>query len=163
MTLLDTHLQYLGISDILVRLTLATFIGLILGIDRQLKSKPVDFRAYVIVAVATALVGTMSVELSYGFLNGDNGASFDFGKAMAGVLTGIGFLGAGAIIRREDDNIVGTSTGAAIWAAGILGLLCGVGQYIIALCGFGFIFATLFGLGYVSRLIDKADVHIKGD
>ncbi len=62
--------------------------------------------------------------------------TLDLGKIIAGVLTGIGFLGAGAIIKVEKTQIVGTATGASIWAAGGIGLCLGFGMYGLALIGF---------------------------
>ena len=74
--------------------------------------------------------------------------SLDLGKIIAGALTGIGFLGAGAIIKREGDQIVGTATGASIWAAGGLGLTIGFGAYGLAIMGFITIYLILLVGGY---------------
>ena len=60
----------------------------------------------------------------------------DLGKIIEGTMTGIGFLGAGAIIKVEKDKVVGTATGASIWASGGLGLCLGFGMYGLALLAF---------------------------
>lgn len=123
------------------RVMLAAFFGFILGYDRDSKDKPIDFRAYMIVCTTTCLLAIMAVELQEDFAGSSREfISLDLGKIISGVLTGIGFLGAGAIMKRSndggDDHIVGTATGASIWAAGGIGLIIGFGLYGLAITAF---------------------------
>lgn len=123
-------------QDLILRISLAMVFGLILGWDRDRKNKPIDFRAYMIVCVTSCIIAMMAQELNYDFSHKENIIGLDLGKIISGVLTGIGFLGAGAIIKRENNQIVGTATGASIWAAGGIGLALGFGAYGLALAGF---------------------------
>jgi len=75
--------------------------------------------------------------------------SLDIGKIISGTLTGIGFLGAGAIIKNDDDKIVGSATGASIWASAIIGLCLGFGFIFLASIGFAVILSALVALGYM--------------
>src|SRR5690606_24866655 len=96
---------------------------------------PIDFRAYMIVAVTTCIIALLGQELAAQFTNVDEEieVQIDLSRIISGVLTGIGFLGAGAIIQRSNDRVIGTATGASIWAAGGIGLALGFGHYGLAI------------------------------
>jgi len=150
MTLLD--LQAISYFDTLIRLGLAVIFGLCLGIDRDIKkNKPVDFRAYIITCASTCLLAIMAQELFVYYKDMAQGdfISLDIGKIISGTLTGIGFLGAGAIIKNDDDKIVGSATGASIWASAIIGLCLGFGFIFLASIGFAVILSALVALGYM--------------
>ncbi len=148
-------LQTLTLIELLFHVGLAAVLGCLLGLDRDLKNKPIDFRAYMIVCVSTCLVAILGQELYATYAQEDNFVSLDLGKIISGVLTGIGFLGAGAILRDKSDNrIVGTATGASIWGASIIGLCIGFGYITIAIIGFLSIFIILIGIGYSRYLIE---------
>ena len=143
--------------EVSFRLILAAFFGFVLGYDRDSKDKPIDFRAYMIICTTTCLLAIMAVELQEDFAkNSQDFISLDLGKIISGVLTGIGFLGAGAIMKRTDGDdqkqIVGTATGASIWAAGGIGLIIGFGLYGLAFVAF-FTLAAILMIG--GRFIDK--------
>lgn len=123
-------------EETLIRVGCAIVFGFILGFERGRKNKPMDFRAYMIVAAASCIIAIMGQELSTDYAGDNAVVTLDLGKIIAGVLTGIGFLGAGAIIKVEKTQIVGTATGASIWAAGGIGLCLGFGMYGLALVGF---------------------------
>ena len=150
--MLDT-LNTLTYSELFIRIFLAGFFGCFLGIDRDIKGKPVDFRAYMIVCISTCLVAILGGELFETYSTTSDGfVSLDLGKIIAGALTGIGFLGAGAIIKNSNEQkVVGTTTGAGIWASSIIGLCLGFGQYILAFAGFAAIAAIL----YIARKLFK--------
>lgn len=129
---------------------MAILFGLVLGLERDTKNKPIDFRAYMIVAVTTCILALLGQEIYSDFSESDSVARVDFSSIISGVMTGIGFLGAGAIIQRNDDRIVGTATGASIWAAGGIGLAIGFGLYSLAIVSFAAIGAILL-IGGVIR------------
>lgn len=135
-------------QEVALRVAIAMVIGLAIGWERDCKNKPIDFRAYMIVCVTTCVIAIMSQELSNNFAQGQDFFDLDLGKIISGTLTGIGFLGAGAIIKREDDRVVGTATGASIWASGGLGLTIGFGAYGLTFIGFAAIALTLLVGGY---------------
>lgn len=142
---INSHLHSLDLKELAIRLTLAAICGLVIGLDRSFKKKPMGFRPYIIVAVTTCMLALIGLELPHLFAEtAPNHVTLDVGKIIAGALTGIGFLGAGAIMRRSNEEIVGTVTGASIWGAGALGLTIGFGLYVLAGITFGILMLSLF-------------------
>ena len=135
------------------RVFLACLFGFFLGFDRSRKNKPVDFRVYMIVAASACLVAIMAQELAAHYNQMDQDiVEFDIMRVIQGVLVGIGFLGAGAIIHKDDDQgVIGTATGASIWSAGSIGLLLGFGFYALAGLGFIVLVIILVGFGYLRQ------------
>lgn len=151
------NLTYINLSELLLRLGLAMIFGLILGLEREVKDKPIEFRAYMIVAVTTCMIAILSQELYSEFSTAENVVSLDLAKIIAGVLTGIGFLGAGAIIHGSGNTVVGTATGASIWASGGIGLALGFGFYGLATITFIFIGSILLIGGFFMPRIKGED------
>ncbi|MBP5856875.1 MgtC/SapB family protein [Marivibrio halodurans] len=147
------------VHEVLIRVALAALFGLVLGLDRERKRKPIDFRAFMIVCVATCIVAIMAQELFADYRDAENTVRLDFMRIIEGVLTGIGFLGAGAIIRLNDgEGVRGTATGASIWTSGVLGLTLGFGFYGLAFIGFVAMATILVVLGFLRpQLADKED------
>jgi len=156
-------MTYIGPAELILRVFLAMLFGFLLGLDRDHKNKPIDFRAFIIVAVTTCIIAIMGQEL-YVVLSEEKSvyAPLDLAKIIAGALTGIGFLGAGAIIHRGDNRVIGTATGASIWASGGIGLALGFGFYGLAIIAFVAITITLVGGGYYMKIFqdknDKEDI-----
>ncbi|WP_299438985.1 MgtC/SapB family protein [uncultured Rhodospira sp.] len=146
-----------SIVEVWVRVLLAAVFGLFLGLERYRKGKPMDFRAFVIVAVVSCVVAIMAQEVYADYADSEGTIRLDFMRIIEGVLTGIGFLGAGAILRRGDDHVVGTATGASIWAAGGIGLALGFGFYLLSAISFITIFATLLLFGLLMQ--DREDTR----
>lgn len=141
-------------QETLLRVFLALAFGFVLGQDRDQKNKPIDFRAFMIVAVTTCLVAILGQELYNDYAQADSIMVIDLSRIISGALTGIGFLGAGAIIKVEDKKVVGTATGASIWASGGIGLCLGFGMYFLAFIGFVAMAGILIGGGYYMRAAD---------
>jgi putative Mg2+ transporter-C (MgtC) family protein len=125
---------------------------MILGLDRDRKNKPIDFRAYMIVALASCTVAMLGQEIYIEFSKSTQYSVIDLGKIISGTLTGIGFLGAGAIIQQGDRKVVGTATGASIWAAGGIGLTIGFGFYVLAIIAFVGVAAILILGGHYMKI-----------
>lgn len=138
-------------QEALLRLVLAVALGALLGIERDTKNKPIDFRAFAIIALASCALAILAQEIYHDFSGADSVISVDLSKVIAGVLTGIGFLGAGAIIKQNDGQVVGTATGASIWASGAMGLMLGFGFYGLAVTTFLLIALILIGGALLSR------------
>lgn len=137
------NLEVISFFEAIIRVSLAMLFGFCLGFDREMKDKPIDFRAYMIVALTTCIVAILGQELHQNLSNIQDATKLDMGKVIAGTLTGLGFLGAGAIIKVENKQIIGSATGASIWASGIMGLTIGFGFYSLAGIAFLGILATL--------------------
>lgn len=145
-------------SETVLRIGMAAAFGLILGLERDWRKRPIDFRAYMIIAVSTCLIAIMAQEVLADYQKTDQTLQLDFMRAVEGALTGIGFLGAGAILRHKQENrVIGTATGASIWASGGLGLTLGFGLYGLALIGFAAIVAILIVLGLCMPIFTYAD------
>ncbi len=109
--------------EMVLRVLLAMALGAIIGFQRGKAEKPAGMRDLILISTGSALFTVVSI---YGF-----GA--DPARVAAGIVTGIGFLGAGAIIRRGEGGIVkGLTTAATIWITAGIGLAAGAGMYIIA-------------------------------
>lgn len=121
----------LTIGETLIRLVLAVFLGGVVGWERERHDKAAGLRTHILVSVASALVMIVS---TYGFNSvlSRESTVLDPSRVAAGVVTGIGFLGAGIIIFRR-DVVVGLTTAAGIWAVSAIGLAVGGGLYWAAI------------------------------
>ena len=108
----------------LLRLLLACGLGMVVGLEREFAGKQAGFRTHTLVCLGAALFALVSI---YAF---ETGA--DIARVAAGVVTGIGFLGAGAIIYREGGTVEGLTTAASIWAVAAIGLATATGLYWLA-------------------------------
>ena len=121
--------------ELLVRLLLASVLGGIIGLEREVHGRPAGFRTHLLVSLGACLFCITSVEFYriFGDFSGMAPVGVDPGRIAAQVVTGIGFLGAGAIIR-ERGAVRGLTTAACLWVAAALGIACGIGLYYLALC-----------------------------
>jgi putative Mg2+ transporter-C (MgtC) family protein len=111
--------------EIILRLLLAAALGAGIGYQRERANKPAGLRTHILIALGSALFTVVSI---FGF-----GDSVDTARVAAGVVTGIGFIGAGVIFRGiRGDHVAGLTTAASIWATASIGLAAGVGWYLIA-------------------------------
>jgi putative Mg2+ transporter-C (MgtC) family protein len=111
--------------EIILRLLLAAALGAGIGYQRERANKPAGLRTHVLISLGSALFTVVSI---FGF-----GGGVDTARVAAGVVTGIGFIGAGVIFRgMRGDHVVGLTTAASIWATASIGLAAGVGMYLIA-------------------------------
>lgn len=125
-TISPVHLSWF---DAAARMGGALALSLALGFERFIHKKPIDFRPFVIIALASCALTIGIVEFAY--RASDPELSVDPAKVASGIMTGIGFLGAGAIFR-EQHVVQGAGSAAAIWAAGATGIVCGLGLLWLA-------------------------------
>lgn len=112
--------------EMFLRVLMAAVLGAGIGLQRELSGKPAGLRTHALICLGSALFTVVSVE---GFLGPDFS---DPSRVAAGVVTGIGFLGAGAIIRGERGRVAGLTTAASIWAIAAIGIAVGIGEYVLA-------------------------------
>ena len=109
------------ITRILMRLLLAAVLGGVLGYEREHRGKAAGIRTHMLVAMGSALL--VLVPQQGGMLVGD------LSRVIQGIVTGIGFLGAGAIIKdRADAEVQGLTTAASVWMTAAIGIACGLGR-----------------------------------
>jgi len=139
-----------------IRLFLAVVIGCIIGIEREVKSRPAGMRTHVLVCIGAAMIAVMESMLARDALllntqypNG--GVAVSLGRISAQVVSGIGFLGAGTIFIAQ-KKISGLTTAASLWNVGCLGLVIGMGYYAIAVAGCFIVMITLTVLQKVVKV-----------
>ncbi len=129
--------------EALIKLSLAAFYGALIGLEREIQGKEAGFRTHALVSTGSCLIMLVSVQL---FLTYQGVADVDPSRIAAQVVSGIGFLGAGTIIRSQ-TTVRGLTTAASVWTASGIGLAVGAGMYVAALMATGIVVAllTLFG------------------
>jgi putative Mg2+ transporter-C (MgtC) family protein len=135
-----------------LRLGAAFLTGAIIGLERENHGRAAGLRTTVLVCVAAAIAMILS---GYLFVDGQDASSTwhpDPARLAAGILTGMGFLGAGAIIR-EGRVVRGVTTAAVLWFTTVLGLAFGAGHFSLGLSGLGIAVLTLFILPRLEGLI----------
>ena len=129
-----------GLADIALRLACAMLVGLVIGTEREYTHRPAGMRTHILVALGACAV-SITGELLFNQYNAV-GAFPDPARLSAQVVTGVGFLGAGTIMK-EGVSVKGLTTAASVWAVACLGIAAGFGYYALALLGMIFTFITL--------------------
>ncbi len=137
-----------SLEVITLRLFIAAVCGLLIGWERERKNKPAGLKTHMLVCIGSATFFLIFIEFALGGLKDAEGLSPDPSRVIEGVITGIGFLGAGAFIRGGSD-VSGLTTGAGIWVAGGIGLACGAGYFQIAGVVTTFTLLTLLIAGWI--------------
>lgn len=136
--------------EVIMRLITSAIIGGLIGMEREANNRPAGLRTHILVTIGSALIMLISI---YGFNN--LGKSGDPARLAAQVVNGIGFLGAGTIMRNGND-IKGLTTAASIWVCGGMGLAIGGGYYVGGLATAAIVLYCLMGLGtFEKRLFKK--------
>jgi putative Mg2+ transporter-C (MgtC) family protein len=145
MHMLDWNLY----SAIALRLALALLVGAVLGLNRWLHHKSAGIRTHSLVAIGSAT----AVMLISDFVDDDAQA---LSRVLQGLITGLGFLGAGVIIREQrSQRVHGLTTAASLWACAIIGAAFGAGQFALGSLSLGAILLTLFLGGPLERLVAR--------
>lgn len=129
--------------NITFRLFLALLLGAIIGIERQLKKKPAGLRTHMLVSLGSAMFIIIPLQLT--LLPPSNDA---ISRVIQGIATGIGFLGAGEIVRESSQKsqrpeIHGLTSAASVWVSASLGIVAGVGLWRLGLIGAALTFIVL--------------------
>ena len=141
----------MSLLEITLRLLLSVAIGGAIGYEREQKNRPAGFRTHILVCVGAAVIAM--IEQSSG-LN----IKIDGGRLTAQVISGIGFLGAGTIIR-DNGSVKGLTTAASLWVVACLGLGAGYGLYTISVLSSIAVFGVLVSLkSFENKFFDKVKV-----
>lgn len=133
-------------AEDLLRLGLAVLAGGAIGLNRELYDKPAGLRTNILICVGAALFTLVSIRAAP--------HDADPLRVAAQIVTGVGFLGAGAIIQRA-GNVHGMTTAATIWLVASIGMALGAGEYALGLVVTALILGVLSGLPAVERRIDR--------
>jgi len=154
---LDESITWYGV---IVRLVVATIFGGIVGLERQNSNQSAGFRTHIILTVASALAMLTNQFIIERFGTGD------ISRIGAGVVSGVGFLGAGTILITSRNRIKGLTTAAGLWACSCLGIAIGAGFYTAAICGlFIYVFALLLQPleGKLSKFSKYVNIQLEFD
>jgi len=126
--------------DLSARLVVAAVLGALIGLEREIHGHPAGIRTHMLVALGSAIFTVLSI---HGFGQEASGSQVDPTRIAAQIVSGIGFLGAGAILK---DGIVirGLTTAASLWATSAVGLGAGAGEYVVAIVGSAVILVSLW-------------------
>jgi putative Mg2+ transporter-C (MgtC) family protein len=139
--------------EILVRLAAAAALGSVIGIERELREREAGFRTHMLVSVGAALFTLVSAYAWGDFaFSQASGVTFDPTRIAAQIVTGIGFIGAGAIIR-QGLSVRGLTTAATLWMVAAIGMACGAGFYWAAVIATAIALVGLGPLRVVSQRI----------
>jgi len=146
-------------AEAFVELLLAALAGGMVGLEREVRGRQAGFRTNILVAVGSALVMIVSNRVAFhdwpNSANPHVNINIDPARIAYGVMTGVGFLGAGVIVHYR-GSVRGLTTAASIWCVAGLGLASGLGLYLVAIFAALLVVAALWLLDYFEKLLPKA-------
>ncbi|WAA11186.1 MgtC/SapB family protein [Fervidibacillus albus] len=149
--------------DLLLKFGLSTVLGLIIGLEREMKRKPVGLKTSLVISIVSCLLTVVSIESAYKATGSESGVSITMDplRLAAQIVSGIGFLGAGVILRRGNDTISNLTTAAIIWGAAGIGIAVGAGFYTEAIVGVILIIISVEFLPFVMTFIGPKQLREK--
>jgi len=140
------------LGEIAMRLACAMLVGLVIGTEREYTHRPAGMRTHILVSLGACVVSVTGELMFHHYM--PLGSTLDPARLSAQVITGVGFLGAGTIMR-EGVNVKGLTTAASVWSVACLGIASGFGFYGLAILGMVFILVTLTFFEWIqNRLIN---------
>ena len=147
----------------LVRFLISFFLGALIGFERETHNQPAGLRTHILISIGSTMVMLISIFIPQTFTEFQNG---DPGRIAAQVVSGIGFLGAGAILK-FGANVKGLTTAASIWAMAAIGLGVGAGMYTVSLIGVAVVLFALTAMNlfekklFIERTFRRIELAIK--
>lgn len=147
--------------EMISRLLLAAILGLLLGIERETKRKSLGLRTILVISVVSCLLTIVSIQSAYIFPETTYAEiRMDPLRLAAQIVSGVGFLGAGVILRRGDDTVSGLTTAAIVWGAAGIGIAVGAGFYLEAIIGVLLLFVSIEFLPLLINQINFRKLHL---
>ena len=147
-------MEALEVTSIAARLGAALILGGLLGLERERKNRPAGFRTMILISLGSAgfmIAGQEAIRvMSEATGNGSGLGGADISRVIQGLIGGIGFLGAGAVLHNK-KAVRGLTTAAAVWVTSCVGASAGLGQYVLAAVLSGFALFTLVVLEWVEN------------
>lgn len=146
-------------TSILFKLCCASIAGSVLGIEREAKHKPLGLKTCVVISVTSCLLTMISIEAAISSYNDTMFIRADPMRLAAQIVSGVGFLGAGVILRRNNDVISGLTTAAIVWTASGIGIGIGGGYYKEASLGVIIIIISVRFLPYIVHKVGPSTLN----
>lgn len=144
-------------AQIVLRLVLSVFLSGLIGLERQIHRRSAGLRTHILVSLGSCLIMLTSLFV-FDIYSGK--VPLDPARIASGVITGIGFLGAGTIIR-EKENVKGLTTAASLWLVAAIGLAVGIGFYTASIAATILALVVLFFLRYAEgMMLGKEEVNV---
>jgi putative Mg2+ transporter-C (MgtC) family protein len=132
-----------------VRLVIAAAVGVAIGFNRELQQKPLGMRTLALVSLGSAIAALATIDFQ-DLREHPDAASRVVQGVLQGVLAGIGFIGAGVVLRdTETGTVQGLTTAATVWVTAALGIACALADWTLVISGVVLTLLILFGLGWV--------------
>jgi len=138
--------------EIVIRLGIAALLGMLVGFERERQNQPAGLRTHTILAIGSCLAMTISINMAFQFMPLIN--TSDPARLAAQVVSGIGFLGAGAILR-YGTNVKGLTTATSLWTIAMVGLAVGAGHYFAGLATTAMLLVILVLLNVIEKKMIK--------
>ena len=139
--------------DEILRLLVASGVGVVIGINREMHGKPLGMRTLALVGLGSAIAALTAIDFR-GLDNDPDALSRVVQGVLQGVLTGIGFIGAGVVLRDAKSGVVqGLTTAATVWVTAALGIAAALAAWHLVLSGVVITLVILFGLGWLESKI----------
>jgi putative Mg2+ transporter-C (MgtC) family protein len=142
-------------ADLVIRLLVASVLGAVVGVERELHGHPAGMRTHLLVSLGSGLFTMVSIYSFVGVLDPSIQAPVDPSRVAAQVVSGIGFLGAGAILK-DGFTIRGLTTAASLWATAAIGMAAGAGEALLAVAGTAIVIVSLWPLNAVAERLHGA-------
>jgi putative Mg2+ transporter-C (MgtC) family protein len=144
----------------LIKLGIAAIFGLIIGLEREIRNKPLGLKTSLVICLSSCLLTIVSIESANKYAVPGLHV-MDPMRLAAQVVSGIGFLGAGVILRKHNDVIIGLTTAAMIWGAAGLGIAIGAGFFVEAFVGLLLIMVSVVVLPYYIKKMGPRPLLMK--
>jgi putative Mg2+ transporter-C (MgtC) family protein len=146
--------------EILMKLGISAILGMVIGVEREIRNKPLGLKTSLVICLSSCLLTIVSIESANKYAIAGLHV-MDPMRLAAQVVSGIGFLGAGVILRKSNDVIVGLTTAAMIWGASGLGIAVGAGFYVEAIFGMLLILASVVAVPFFIKKIGPKNLTLK--
>lgn len=148
--------------EIILRFALSVFVGGLIGYEREYQNRPAGFITHILVCVGAAIIAMIqnqlvqdSINLTLMYPQLANSLKVDSGRIISQIVSGVGFLGAGAIIHNK-GSVTGLTTAATLWVVACIGIACGLGYYFLSITSTIGVYCVLVVLKKVKfRIQDK--------
>lgn len=142
--------------DIALRLGAAVVVGMLIGLNRDLADKPIGMRTLGLVSLGAAIVAISTVNFQ-GLANHPDALSRVVQGVTQGIMAGIGFIGAGVILRdSKSQTVKGLTTAATVWVTAALGIACGLAAWQIVGLSLGLAVFLLVGVAWIEDAVETA-------